>query len=166
APSRSHACTATASCRRRRAPPAPAGPTSSSSNGGSSRADRRPAARRLTTARTVERARPPRPSALPEAARAPSGPSRSACRSPRAPCPSRGVHPCRRSRVPFELEAFDLLVEVRARHVEPPRRLAHIPVELRELRAQERALGVLLEGLIRFGLQQSVGPARLAGHRA
>src|SRR5690606_22408536 len=44
-----------------------------------------------------------------------------------------------------ETELLDLLVEVRARHLDRARRLAHVPVVLAQLGEDVRPLGALLE---------------------
>ncbi len=71
--------------------------------------------------------------------------SRSPGRCPPAPCPSRAV--ARSCRLPAQAVALDLLVEVRARHLQRPRGLRHVPVVLPELLGQEVLLRVLLEPL-------------------
>src|SRR5687768_4255476 len=82
-----------------------------------------------------------------------------ACRSSRAPCPSssRGL--------PGQAVALDLLIEVRAWHVQYACRLGDVPVELAELGEEESALRRVLEVLERLALEQRA-EARLIGAAA
>src|SRR5262245_5925872 len=75
-----------------------------------------------------------------------------ACRSSRALCPSRdrpSGHRLSRERI-----ALDLLVQVRARHVERARRLRYVPIELAQLGEKKRPLGRVLEFLEGLALEK------------
>ena len=61
--------------------------------------------------------------------------------------------------LPRQAIALDLLVQIRARHVERARRLRHVPVELAQLGEQKRALGRVLELLERLAVEQRSQPA-------
>src|SRR5678815_4165983 len=82
-----------------------------------------------------------------------------ACRSSRAPCPSRDRPSGHR--LSGERVALDLFVQVRARHVERARRLRHIPVELAQFREQERPLRRVFEFLEGLALEQRAEPGLL-----
>src|SRR5688500_4909018 len=73
-----------------------------------------------------------------------------------------------RARAPLRVLAreavpLDLLVQVRPRHVERPRGLAHVPVELAELGDEEGALRGVLELLERLHLEQVAHARAVAG---
>src|SRR5262245_18922693 len=94
-------------------------------------------------------------SAEPLRARAARRPTslRAACRSLRAPCPNRVLPPLAH-RLPCQTVPLDLLVEIRARHVQTSCRLRPVPIKFTQLPEQERALGGVLELLERLTLEQ------------
>src|SRR5689334_18318917 len=90
--------------------------------------------------------------------------SRPSCRE-KAARPTRPPAPCRLSPAPYpnrdrsralpgECVPLDLLVEIRPRHLQRTRCLAHVPIMLAELGEKEGALGGVLELLEGLGLEQ------------
>src|SRR5215467_14255799 len=98
---------------------------------------------------------PLRPSLCPRAMPRPTR-TQAACRTSPVPCPNHALASARR--LPGQTVAFDLLVQIRPRHIQRPRRLRHVPIEGTELREQERALRGVLELLEGLALEQRPEP--------
>src|SRR5215831_8085121 len=98
---------------------------------------------------------PLRPSLSPRARPRPTR-TQAACRTSPVPCPNRALASARR--LPGQTVAFDLLVQIRPRHIQRPRRLRHVPIERAELREQERTLRRVLELLEGLALEQRPEP--------